>query len=156
MEITTNVGFPTVETKVCTKCGANKEVSQFSLLRGKHSGDRKKVCVECEGKTKKARKLYDMTMEEMDKFLALPCFVCGQQSEKIQLNENSVPIASLCSLCYSFGKMHQENPELILAAYNHAIFVRDFPFWLKHQIKSAKTPKPTPLLDIIDEAPTKT
>jgi protein-arginine kinase activator protein McsA len=149
-KIRNDVLLPTANTRVCKQCGKNKPIKSFSLLRGKHSEDRKTICVTCEGKIRKARNSYDMELEEMEKFLSQPCAVCGNKSEKIQLNEYSAPIASLCKPCYNYLN-HVEDEETLLHAYNHAIFVRDFPFYLRYQISNMRTPKLTPLLDLLDE-----
>lgn len=148
--IRTDIALPTDDTKVCKRCGKNKPFKSFSLMRGKHSEDRKTICVTCETGIKKARNLYDMELEEMNKFLAEPCFVCKAKSEKIELDQYGFPIASLCKPCYDYIN-YIEGEETLLHAYNHAIFVRDFPFYLKWRTQNFRTPQQTPLLDFIDE-----
>lgn len=149
-QIRTDIALPTGESRVCKRCGKNKPIKSFSLMRGKHSDDRKTICVTCETGIKKARNLYDMELEEMNKFLAEPCFVCKTRSEKIQLNQYGFPIAALCKQCFEYIH-YVDDDETILHAYNHAVFARDFPFYLKYRTRLIKTPEQTPLLDFINE-----
>lgn len=132
--------------KLCSKCFQSKPIDSFSLVRGKHSNDRKNFCVICESKMKKARSQYNMTLEEMEQILLAPCFVCNAKSQKI----TQYVFAPLCKSCYDYITRFENYEDTLLKAYNFAIFKRDFPFWLRSQVSSIPIKK-YPLLDLINE-----
>ena len=141
----------TNETRVCTKCGQNKAIEDFSLMRGKHSEDRKTYCVQCEGLMRKARTKYGLELYQFNALMRMPCFVCGCKAKHIDKAERLNGV--LCSRCWSFLKsiMPTDDNNIIGGCYNYLVFREKFPFWLKYQLSLEVKDEPTPLLDLIDE-----
>ncbi len=91
----------------CDLCHKEYPDNRFSK-QGKHTTLRKRVCIHCEAKKKKASKL-GLDIDQYNRLMDRPCTVCGEKTTHIQIHEEK-PIASLCPKCY---KLFNTKPEIL-------------------------------------------
>jgi hypothetical protein len=140
-----------MNNKQCPICGHTKSIDQFSLVRGKHSEDRKRFCAQCEVLKRKAKK-HDLDIKTYQDLIQRPCSVCGCSNSK-HIDKAERLNGVLCDRCWDFLKsiLPTDDEGIITACYNYLVFRQSFPFWLKMQL-SEILPKPeTPLLDLMNE-----
>jgi hypothetical protein len=145
-------------TMVCSECGVEKPIDNFSRKVGTHSENRKKFCVSCENRIKYARMLYGLTPREMDAILSRPCYTCGHPSKYIhvfKVKGGVSPAAPLCKICHNVLKsllLDDNAEEISLAIHNYLTIYFHFPFWLKMSIamQPEHTYTDSPLIDYIE------
>lgn len=149
--IRTDVSMPRQETRVCSKCLKNKPLDSFSLVRGKHSEDRKSYCVQCEGLMKKARNKYGIELDELTALLNRPCSVCDRKAQYIDKSERINGV--LCKRCWDFLKtiVPEDEHDVLTRCYNYVVFREHFPFWLKFELSQELPERETPLFDEIEQ-----
>lgn len=144
---------PTKETRICSKCGDNKLIGDFSLVRGRHSTERKSYCVTCETLGRKARKQYDIDLDTYKALLKRPCSICGCEAKHIDKQDKRIH-GVLCKRCFTFLKSikFEHDDDTLQRCKNYLVFRNRFSFWLK-MLMSQDIPEPeTPLFDgLIDD-----
>lgn len=99
---------------------------------------------------KKARREYDLELEQYIALLRRPCSVCGDKSSHIDKAERVNGV--LCKRCWSFLKsvLPTNDIEVVTSCYNYLVFREKFPFWLKLELSQSIPEPETPLFDGIE------
>ena len=117
-----------METKVCTKCGVEKQINDFSPRKGVKSG-RKSWCKECRNKSKRdknaKRRLENPPKVRFYNDTHAECTKCGKIKLKSEFGEDETKagVSSWCRECYRITKrekianMPEEEKEQLLEYY---------------------------------------
>lgn len=116
------------KTKCCPQCGETKELREFGKRARSPSGRHPwcKTCCRAYGvsnydpnkrRAKRVQEKYNLTLEEYDELMQLPCAICGAASEALDHDHRSGRVrAPLCRGCNTGLGNFEDYPARLEAA----------------------------------------
>jgi protein-arginine kinase activator protein McsA len=113
--------------KTCTKCGEEKSLDCFTLVRRKTRMEAQNICKPCRATAARSRKrsaLYGITESTGLELRAMPCFICQREPGVVEIHidhchETGAVRGALCGGCNRALGLFGDSVERLLRAVRY-------------------------------------